>query len=611
MSHSNHARFNRSSYDRLHDAETGDSRDFGDLTLRRKNRFKFVIAGVASLLVATGVILAVVYGTRQNNTPKRADLVGYRKAAVAADTSVCSTVGKEILLQGGNAVDSAIAALLCSGLTSPQSMGIGGGFFMTIYNRTTGMKTIIDARETAPEHATRDMFVDKPGASAVGNLSIAVPAEIKGYWAAHQKYGRLPWKELFQPAIKMAAEGFVVPIGLHKAIIDAKQLLETEPSLKVVFMNNKTGEVFKLGEKMTRPQLADTMRVIANEGVNAFYNGSLTDKILQDLKDIGSIITRNDLINYQPLEKKPIEITLTGGQTVISPPAPSGGVVLSFILNVLDGYYFTPNHISTEKAKTLTYHRFIETLKFAYAKRTGLGDDRFINITELIRNLTSKDYADAIRQQISDNTTHDYLFYGPTFYSQNTTSTSHLSVLDQDGSAVSVTSTINARFGSQRRGMRTGIIFNDEMDDFSTPNMTNAWGIYPSPANFIDPGKRPLSSMCPAIFIDRNGDVSKVLGAAGGSKITTATAWVATHVLWLGEGIESAINMPRLHHQLLPPYIEYEPDFDTTVLNNLKNLGHNISLVPVGKSIIQGIDVKNGLIFANSDYRKGGTPDGF
>ncbi|XP_059154521.1 glutathione hydrolase 1 proenzyme-like, partial [Physella acuta] len=571
---------------------------------------KVTIAGLVSLVIATAVVVLVVFVVReQKDSP--AESQGYQHASVAADSAQCSTVGKDILQKGGNAVDAAIAALLCTGLTSAQSMGIGGGFFMTIYNRTTRLSTVIDARETAPAKATADMFAGDRSASAVGRLSIAVPGEIKGYWYAHQKYGRLPWSDLFQPAIKMAAEGFPVPIGLHNALKDGETFLTQEPSLKEVFVNKATGKLFKLGEIMKRPQLAQSLRVIANEGMIAFYNGSLTNDIMQDLQDIGSIITREDLINYKVLEKKPVEITIKDGIKVVSPPAPSGGPVLSFILNVLDGYYLTPEDVNTVEKRALNYHRMIETFKFAYAKRTALGDDSFIDIAELIHNLTSRDYADSIRKQISDSRTFDYLYYGPTYYSPATTGTSHLSVLDQDGSAVSVTSTINARFGSQRRGMKTGIIFNDEMDDFSAPNITNEWGIRPSPANFIQPGKRPLSSMCPAIFIDRDGQVSKVLGAAGGSKITTATAWVAAHILWFGDSIKPAVDSPRLHHQLLPPRIEFETGFNSDIVKRFTTFGHNVTEYPTGKSIVQGINVVDSRIYPDSDYRKGGVPAGF
>uniref|UniRef100_A0A0B7AUX9 Gamma-glutamyltransferase n=1 Tax=Arion vulgaris TaxID=1028688 RepID=A0A0B7AUX9_9EUPU len=362
---------------------------------------------------------------------------------------------------------------------------------------------------------------------------------------------------------------------------------------------------------MTRPQLAVTYKIISEEGAHAFYNGSLTGSILEDLKDIGSIITRTDLLNYVALEKNPLEVILNGGIKMVSPPPPGSGAVLSFILNILDGYNFTDNNLATDSSSTLTYHRMIEAFKFAYAKRTNLGDEDFVNVTELVQNLTSKAYADSIRKLITDNETHSYEYYGPTFYDQETTGTSHMSVLDHHGNAVSVTSTINGRFGSYRRGTRTGIIFNNEMDDFSSPNITNEYGIPPSPANFIIPGKRPLSSMCPAVFINLDGSANLVLGAAGGSKITTSTAWVAAHVLWLGLSIEKAIEIPRLHHQLLPPWISFETGFKESLIQALRQLGHNATEFIPGQSVVQGIDVRDGFIYAVSDYRKGGTPNGY
>ncbi|XP_055867611.1 glutathione hydrolase 1 proenzyme-like isoform X1 [Biomphalaria glabrata] len=589
----------------------GDDEEAGSAIQRPRNKgLKIALAGSLTLLISAGVTLAVVFGTRQYGSPETS---GYEFAAVAADTQLCSTVGKNILLKGGNAVDAAIATLVCTGLGSPQSMGIGGGFFMTIYNGTTGQSTIIDARETAPGNANESMFFYNRSNSAIGGLSIAVPGEIKGYWYAHQKYGRLPWAALFEPSIKYAADGFPVPIGLHKALIDGESFIRSEPSLNVAFVNQQTNKLYTEGEIIKMPQLAATLKAIAEEGVNAFYNGSLTNSILEDLKAVGSIITREDLLNYTVVEKKPVEAILSDGIKVISPPAPSGGPVLSFILNILDGFYFNSGDISTPEARIATYHKIIETFKFAYAKRTGLGDDTDKpDIQALVRNLTSRDYADSIRSLINASGTYDYMYYGPTYYNTVKTSTSHVSLLDQEGSAVSVTSTVNARFGSRRRGMKTGIIFNDEMDDFSTPNITNEWGIYPSPANFIAPGRRPLSSMCPAIFVDsRSGKVSKVLGAAGGSMITSATAWVAAHILWLGESLEAAVSLPRLHHQLLPPAAQFEKGFEDVVIQGLIKLGHKVTEFPRGKSIIQGVNVRGNRIFAKSDDRKGGIPDGY
>ncbi|GFN91269.1 gamma-glutamyltranspeptidase 1 [Plakobranchus ocellatus] len=569
----------------------------------------------------------------------------FKLAAVASDSSECSTVGKQLLLQGGNAVDAAIGALACLGLTDPQSMGLGGGFFMTIYNATTGNGTIIDARETAPEKATVNMFEGNPHLSSSGPLSIAVPAELKGYWHAHKKYGRLRWSVLFKAAIKMAEEGFPVPIGLHHAIQDAADLLTSEPSLREVFFNKETGQLFRYQEIMRRPRLAKTLQHIASEGLIAFYISTVFKNMMADLEEIGkhihyyysaecpvhqhlfknmradleeieALVSGRDILTYEVLEKEPLEITLDDTLRVMSPPAPSGGPVLSFMLNIMEGYKLQPKDVATLEAKVLTYHRIIESFKFGYAKRTALGDEDFVNITELVANLTSKAYADSIRQLITDNVTHDYHYYGPSFYTPKTSGTSHLSVLDQDGNAVAVTSTINGRFGAGLRGRRTGIIWNNEMDDFSAPNITNEYGLLPTEANFIKPGKRPLSSMCPTITVKSGGaegrdQVQQIIGAAGGSKITTTVAWTAEHNLWLGKSIKESVDMYRLHHQLLPPQLQYEEGSDELVLQGLKEKGHELLQFSLGESVSQGIEVKDGEIFAASDYRKGGTPDGF
>ncbi|CAG5117609.1 unnamed protein product, partial [Candidula unifasciata] len=414
----------------------------------------FILAAGITLLLAASLIVGIVFVAKEHGSSEPSEDVSavFKNAAVAADSTLCSEVGKNILLKGGNAVDAAIATLLCSGLTSAQSMGIGGGFFMTIYN------------------------------------NIGVPGEIKGYWLAHQKYGSLPWKDLFEPAINMSQQGFPVPKSLHDALLSDEKTVLEEPSLKAVFVNPKTGYIFKEGETMTRPQLAVTLKIISDNGSDAFYSGSLADSILQDLKEIGSIITRLDLQNYEAWEKKPLEIVLNGGIKLVSPPPPASGAVLSFILNILDGYNFTAGDLETDTFTTLTYHRIVEAFKFAYAKRTDLGDEKFENVTELVRNLTSKAYADSIRTLITDNATHGYEYYGPTFYDRDTTGTSHLSVVDQQGNAVSVTSTINGRF--ENKCLRRIL-------------------------------------MCPAVLVNTDGSVNMIVGAAGGSKITTATAWVS------------------------------------------------------------------------------------
>lgn len=578
---------------------------------QRRKRGRICILLVTVLLMFSALIVGLYFVGQATKTDASDTAHRYKHAAVASDVAQCSTIGRTILKAGGNAVDSAIATLLCMGVADTQSMGIGGGFFMTIYNRTSGIAVAVDARETAPSLANETMFEGNPNSSHEGPLSIAVPGEVRGYWETHKLYGRLPWKDLFLPTIEMTESGFKVPKSLADAFNASSVSIFNEPSLHQAYVNPATGKVYREGELLKLPQLAATLRAIADEGEAAYYNGSLTASILADLKDIGSIITREDLLFYKPLITKATEITLDNGVRVFSPPPPSSGVLLSFMLNVLDGYNFTGADMSTTEGAIRTLHRVIETFKFAYAKRTDLADENFANITDLVANLTSRAYADSIRAQITDNSTHNVSYYGPTFYDRFTTGTAHLSIIDAEGNAVSVTSTINARFGSKQRGKRTGILFNDEMDDFSSPNITNIFGIPPSPANFIQPGKRPLSSMCPAVFVSPSGDVRLVVGAAGGSRITTATAFVAASELWLGDSMDTAVSSLRLHHQLLPDYIEYEVGFDQKVVSGLEKLGHKVQPVQLGQSIVQAVAQLSGYLYATSDFRKGGIPDGY
>ncbi|KAI8775151.1 gamma-glutamyltranspeptidase 1 [Biomphalaria glabrata] len=573
------------------------------------NRKKIQVCVSVLIFVCVTLTLAVTLTlllTQHDPTPNS---MGYKKAAVAADTQICSTVGKEILLQGGNAVDAAIATLLCTGLASPQSMGIGGGFFMTIYNKSSGIATVIDARETAPTLTSIEMFTEKSTFKR-GPLSIAVPGEIQGYWYAHQKYGKLPWAEVFRPAIRMAENGFPVPPNLHKAMVGSRQ--DVLKHLKDLFWNSATGDLYKEGEIIKYPKIGETLKVIAREGAPTFYHGTLSDLIIQDLKELGSVITHEDLRNYTVLEKKPVVINLSNGMTVLTSPAPTCGPMMALIFNILDGYKFTPKHVATLEGRVQTYHRIIEAFKFAYAKRTGLADDVFVDVRQLVETLTSRDYADSLRGRINDSRTYDYTYYGPAFESGSANGTSHLSVFDKDGNAVSATSTINTRFGSYRAGKRTGIIFNNEIDDFSFPSTTNEWRIAPSPANYIAPGKRPLSSMCPVVITDRHGSVSKVIGAAGGSLIPSAIVWVTSHLLWFGESLHQAVSQPRLHHQLIPHLVAYERGFDEDVLQGLITLGHNVTEFPI-ISAVQAIDVnsRDGAIVAESDVRRKGKPDGY
>ncbi|XP_033749139.1 glutathione hydrolase 1 proenzyme-like [Pecten maximus] len=542
----------------------------------------------------------------------------YRYGAVASDAGICSTVGTDIMArQGGSAVDGTIAALLCQCVQNMHSCGIGGGFFMTIYNRENNTAHTIIAREMAPRAASEDMYVGNHS-SVEGGMAVGIPGEIKGLYTAWKLGGKLPWKTLFQPTIRLLRDGMPVNRALAASIQSSARFYARHDNLRRLVTDPNTGLFYKEGETIKWPKLAATFTIIANEGPDAFYNGSLSRNIVQDIKDAGGIITEQDLLDYTALVKDPLVIRLNDNSSVFSPPPPSSGAVYEMILNVIDEFGMNNNSLSTPQKEVLAWHRIVEAFKFAYAKRSSLGDgdgedDIFrASLTELVNNMTSKSFAAYVRSQIDDDRTHDTMYYGPTFYDVTKTSTAHLSVLAPNGDAVSVTSTINLHFGSKVVGTRTGIIFNNEMDDFSTPNTTNSFGVPASAANFIKPLKRPLSSMCPSIITDSNGIVRLVVGASGGTKITTSTAMVTIETLMFGMSVKQAIDHRRIHHQLLPKEITVENGFPEEILAGLRSKGHNITVTNSAGSVVQGIlQREEGDITANCDFRKGGHPDGY
>ncbi|XP_077570873.1 gamma-glutamyltransferase 1a isoform X2 [Stigmatopora nigra] len=586
---------------------------------------KRLVAGVVVLLVLVfGLVLFVGMG-KKHLAPPSGHL--FSRAAVAADAGKCSEIGRDILKKKGSAVDASIAALLCVGLFNPHSMGIGGGGFFVIYSASSGRVETIDARETAPKKATEDMFGNNTQLSRTGGLSIAIPGQIRGYEMAHKRHGRLPWKELFEPSITLAREGFAIGKSLARAIYRSRDSIQGNANLCEVFCDAQKS-ILKENDLIRFPKLADTYQRIAEAGPNVFYNGSIAQRLVEDiqaagwlslfwakkyeinsktkrtvtnLNALGGIITLDDLLEYQAvLNENPLKLS-AGEYTMYVPDAPSSGPVLALILNVLNGYNFTESSVSTAEKKTLTYHRIIETFRFAYAKRSRLGDPRFLNVTDLIQNMTSTYFAEGIRQKITDDTTHPDIYYEPDYFVPDNHGTAHLSVIAEDGSAVAATSTINLYFGSKVMSRSTGIILNDQMDDFSSPYFTNGFGIPPSPNNFIQPGKRPLSSMSPAIIFDKEKKVKMVVGASGGTKITTATALY---------NLRKAVTEPRVHNQLNPNMTVVEHGFENKILEGLSWKNH-VTLQQSPDSVVQVVLRQGDYLCAESDPRKGGYPAGY
>ncbi|XP_011206389.2 glutathione hydrolase 1 proenzyme [Bactrocera dorsalis] len=554
---------------------------------------------VAMGLVVVGVILGLVFGLKSE---KHTTIV----AAVVSNGKGCADIGSQMLNDGGSAVDAAIATLICEGIILPHSMGIGGGFFATIYTKSTRKIETLVAREMAPSGSRKDMFVGEQNIQ--GALAGAVPGEILGYWEMHKKYGRLPWKVLFQPTIKLCKEGHWVSKYLAAAIQSKLTEIRNEPSLSEIFLKDD-GTPFVEGDYMKRTQLGITLGIIAENGAGELYDGGEIGKLfIEDIQELGGIITEDDLKNYKVRweDTNHVIANVTGGYTLYTTPLPSSGAVLAFILNVL-----TNSHTDNEE---IYWQRVVETFKHAYGQRTNLGDmenepDLKQTIEETFSNLISQEFADHIRTLIFDNQTFDnYEYYGANFTYVEDHGTANMAVLAANGDAITVTSTINNYFGAKVRSRRTGIILNDEMDDFSTPGIVNGFGIPASPSNYIHPGKMPMSSMCPVIILDQDGNVRMLVGAAGGSKITTSVATAIIKYLILNQSLNEAVNGGRLHHQLAPMQVEIEPEVSQSLYAYLSKVGHIINVSSdSGFAAVTAIGVRDGIPEPFFDRRRVGS----
>ncbi|KAL1124168.1 hypothetical protein AAG570_001938 [Ranatra chinensis] len=440
-----------------------------------------------------------------------------------------------------------------------QNMGLGGGVMMTIYERKTGKAYIMNARERAPGLAHSKMFKGNANMAASGGLSVAVPGELMGYWEAHQRFGQLPWHELFQPAIHMCRNGIPVNYRLGRTLADAGMGpdIRASPTLSYLLTKGQGGNLPCQGETIRMPELAETLSTVAScpRGAWALYDGELTDSFVEDIRSIGGIITNEDLASYRAEWMEPVTHTFADGNTLFSAPPPCAGNILVFMVSVLEGMLN-----NSTKLDIFDLHKMAETFKFAYALRAEIGDPAYVDIDPVINKMVSKQFIMETKNKIlrSNSTYQNSSYYGVRYRTSDDYGTVNIVILAPNGDAVCATSTINTLFGSLTASVSTGIILNNEMDDFCSPEIVNSFGVPPSPANFIAPRKRPLSSCCPTVIVDKRGDVRLVVGAAGGTHITTATAQVIINNLWYNYDIKQAVDFPRIHHQLLPMHLKYE-----------------------------------------------------
>uniref|UniRef100_A0A0N4ZI06 Gamma-glutamyltranspeptidase 1 n=1 Tax=Parastrongyloides trichosuri TaxID=131310 RepID=A0A0N4ZI06_PARTI len=536
----------------------------------------------------------------------------YKKAAVSTDNGLCSEIGRDILTKGGNAIEATIASLICIGTINPQSSGLGGGFLMTFYNSTEKKCVTIDAREVAPKAANKDMFVNDTSKSLEGYLSIAVPGELHGFWTIFNKYGsgKIKWSELFEESIKLAKNGFPVTKHMVDSFEFRKGVIDKDESIKKIFMDKKSGRWHQEGDIIKREKFAATLENLASseDPVNLFYREGIAQTIAEEIKSNNGIMTLEDLMGYETkIYEEPIEIDgLPDSLTMCGPPPPSSFIIMQGIVMTMNHLY---NNVTNNSLNDpLFYHRLIETMKFTYAQRSKLGDIDFVKgVKELIQNMSSNEYPQYIAKRIKDKA-QPLSYYSETINSYAPDhGTSQVVAIDTDGNGVSCTSTINRHFGAVKMSPTLGIFYNDEMDDFSTPNLVNSFGFTPSEANFIEPGKRPMTSMSPTIIYNKNtGKVKMAIGSAGGSFIISALGQIITRNLLFNQTIKEANDMLRIHNQFIPDSTEYEAGFPQEILDSLTNdYGQSMKEVKKQASSVHILEIlKDGMIAGNGDWRK-------
>lgn len=531
---------------------------------------------------------------------------------VATDHVLASRAGVEILAQGGNAVDAACASVFAVGVVNPAGSGIGGGGFMVISFPPKSQKepVVLDFREVAPAAAHSKMYLKKglsKHASRTGGLAVGVPGEVRGCAHAVKAYGKLPLKKVLAPAIRLAKEGF--PIGHHLAsgLKRYTKRLKKHKNLSKIFYPN--GQPIAFRQHMTRPNLAKTLQAIADKGPKAFYRGWIAQDIVDAVKKAGGVLTLQDLKSYKIKIRQPLKTSYRGYTIYTMPPPSSGGVAIIQSLNILRRKSLKKlGHNSSSYL-----HLLAETLKHAFADRARfLGDPDFVKVP--ITKLTSQPYADSLYKRITDKA-QAIKSYGMKQATSRAAhrggGTSHLSTMDAFGMAVSVTSTINTAYGSKVVAPKSGVILNNQMDDFTTkPGQPNAFGLLQSMNNSIKAGKRPLSSMSPTIVLQKGKPVLAV-GGSGGPTIITGTLQVMLNVLDFGLELNEAVSRGRVHHQWMPDLLFIESDLPKDVVTNLHKHGQRTKVFPYAFTAVQAVQHKGKRYYGASDPRKQGRPAGF
>ena len=518
---------------------------------------------------------------------------------VVSDHPLATQAGTEILDRGGNAVDAAIATGFALAVVDQAASGLGGGGFMIIYEARDKRAHALDFRETAPEAAHADLYVrggkPVPSLSLTGALAVAVPGEVAGLLAAMKRFGSLPLTALMAPAIRLATEGFPLDAALRYAIERQASNMKKFPELARVFLVKD--EVPPEGEIIRQPDLGQTLKAVVAEGADVFYQGWIAQAIVDTVKRDGGVLTLEDLKTYRPVWREPLVGSYRKRTVITMPPPSSGGVALIQMLNVLEGHQLTK--LAPNSATYL--HLVAESMKHAFADRAQyLGDPDFIKAP--IPILVSKDYAAWIRGRISPVKTHPSKYYGLGNFKAEQGGTTHFSVLDRFGNAVACTLSVNTRFGSKILVPKTGIVLNNEMDDFAIHPSGNVYGLVGNDANSLQPKKRPLSSMTPTIILQ--GDRPElIVGGAGGPRIISAVLQTILNVLDFHMPVKEAVEAPRIHHQWIPDELNVEDRLPPETKKSLERRGHTIrERTTLG--VVQAVLAKRSKTSGAADSRK-------
>lgn len=538
------------------------------------------ISMLRSLLLASVLSLTALAPALAKNTTGSKALMSYEaihhpvmaeNGMVSAQDRIAAEVGRDILKRGGNAIDAAVATGFALAVTHPQAGNLGGGGFMMVHLAETGEVIALDFREMAPAGATRDMYLGADGEvdnrlSQYSRLSAGVPGTVMGLLEALEAYGTMTRREVMGPSIRLASKGFPLSYAMAEGLEESREQLSVDESSVDYFLNRKAGKRF------IQRDLARTLRRILKSGAEGFYEGETADLIIAEMAQGRGVMTLEDLANYKTVTRNPVTGSYKGHKLYAMSPPSSGGVHIVQMLNILSGY-----DLQSDGHNSAAYlHKLIEVMRRAYADRSKyLGDPDFVDIP--VNELTAQTYAQDLRKSISLNVASNSDDITPgaqlPYESVNTT---HYSVIDKEGNAVSVTYTLNFSYGSGYSVDGAGFLLNNEMDDFSAkPGSPNGYGLIGGEANKIEPRKRPLSSMTPMI-VKKDGQVVLATGSPGGSTIITSVLQMVLNVIEWDMNLAEAVHQPRIHHQWLPDIVITEPGISRDTLNRLSAMGHRL-----------------------------------